>query len=89
MLETYSGSSSHLPALPCCPPWSQFLGRAHPSGQGPMHSRRQLWHRWRLALALIVSLGLLTTRGYAQARFAAQAPRAIQFSAKGCKSSLK
>ena len=39
-----------------------------------MGSRRQLWHRWRLALALVVSLGVLASRGHAQVRFAQQAP---------------
>ncbi len=39
-----------------------------------MHSRQQLWHRWWLALALVVSLGLLAARGHAQARFAEQVP---------------
>jgi peroxiredoxin len=39
-----------------------------------MHNRRQMWNRWRLALALVISLGLLAARGHAQARFAAQAP---------------
>ena len=41
-----------------------------------MHSRRQQWHWWWLALALIVSLGVLATRGHAQARFAEQTPAA-------------
>jgi len=39
-----------------------------------MDSRRQLWNRWRLALALVVSLGVIASRGHAQARFAEQAP---------------
>src|SRR5262245_8100971 len=39
-----------------------------------MHSRRQLWHRWQLALALVVSLGVIASRGHAQARLAEQAP---------------
>ncbi len=41
-----------------------------------MDSRRQLWNRWRLALALVVSLGVIASRGHAQARFAQQAPAA-------------
>jgi peroxiredoxin len=39
-----------------------------------MDSRRQLWNRWRLALALVVSLGVIASRGHAQGRFAEQAP---------------
>jgi thiol-disulfide isomerase/thioredoxin len=39
-----------------------------------MDSKRQLWNRWRLALALVVSLGVIASRGHAQARFAEQAP---------------
>ena len=39
-----------------------------------MRRRRQLWNRWRLALALVVSLGVLTSRGHTQVRFAHQAP---------------
>src|SRR5713101_3801380 len=42
--------------------------------EGPMDSRRQLWNRWRLALALVVSLGVIASRGHAQGRFAEQAP---------------
>jgi peroxiredoxin len=41
-----------------------------------MHSRRQQWHWWWLALALMISLGVLATRGHAQTRFAEQAPAA-------------
>ena len=41
-----------------------------------MDSRRQLWHWWRLALALVISLNLLASRGHTQARFAEQAPAA-------------
>ena len=39
-----------------------------------MDSRRQLWHWWQLALALVVSLGVLASRGHTQARLAEQAP---------------
>jgi len=39
-----------------------------------MDSRRQLWNRWRFGLALVVSLGVIASRGHAQARFAEQAP---------------
>ena len=39
-----------------------------------MDSRRQLWNRWWLTLALVVSLGLIAARGHAQAHFAEQDP---------------
>ena len=39
-----------------------------------MDNRGQLWNRWRLVLVLVVSLGVLASRGHAQARFAEQAP---------------
>ena len=39
-----------------------------------MDSKRQLWKRWWLALALVISLGVLAARGHAQVRFAEQAP---------------
>jgi len=39
-----------------------------------MDSRQQLWHWWQLALALVVSLGVLASRGHTQARLAEQAP---------------
>src|SRR5215471_4843070 len=42
--------------------------------EGPMDSRQQLWHWWQLALALVVSLGVLASRGHTQARLAEQAP---------------
>ena len=39
-----------------------------------MDRKQQLWNRWRLALALVVWLGVIASRGYTQARFAEQAP---------------
>ncbi len=39
-----------------------------------MDSRQQLWQGWRLALALVISLSVLASRGHAQARLAEQAP---------------
>ena len=41
-----------------------------------MDRRRQRWKRWWLALALVVSLGVIASRGHAQVRFAEQAPAA-------------
>ena len=39
-----------------------------------MESRRQLWYRWQLTLALVVSLGVIASHGHAQTRVAEQAP---------------
>jgi hypothetical protein len=45
------------------------------TGKAPsMVNRRRLWNRWRLALALAVSLGVIAPRGYAQTCLAQQAP---------------
>src|SRR5437763_5019702 len=45
------------------------------TGKAPsMTNRRRLWNRWRLALALVVSLGVIAPRGDAQTRLAQQAP---------------
>ena len=42
--------------------------------EGLMDSRRQRRNRWRLALALVVSLGVIACLGHVQERFAEQAP---------------
>jgi peroxiredoxin len=44
--------------------------------EDPMDNRQQLWKRWRLALALVVWLGVIASRGYTQGRVAEEAPAA-------------